>query len=94
MRETCNEEVYHEVSDRVNVSVSKVREIAKFIARYTHTRISIGRMDIIRYPGLGSFKPSIEYLQRVQEINGENKAKQYEQERVQGLSPDESGNPD
>ena len=62
----CNEELYEEVSRRLNVSVSTVKEIIQHVSSITKLHIVSSRLDTIRYPHLGKFRVNMRHLQAVE----------------------------
>jgi hypothetical protein len=73
VKKVCNEEVYKEVSERMNISMSRVKDIIEHISSMSRECIAIGKFDTIRYPYLGKLQVNTRYLQAFQNKTITNK---------------------
>lgn len=64
----CNDSLYREVADELDISPSRVREAVAFQSRFIAELIKQGSMENFYIPYFGKFKVRVKYIQWVNEL--------------------------
>lgn len=65
---TCNEDLYQEVAEELEISPSRVREAVTFMSKFIAEEIKSEKMENIYIPYFGKFKVRVKYIQLVNEM--------------------------
>lgn len=65
---TCNVDLYQEVAEELELSVSRVREAVDYMSKFIAEEIKSERLENMYIPYFGKFKVRVKYIQFVNEM--------------------------